>query len=239
MRSFYIVVVITLFVFSVAGYPSYGEWAPPGPDDSRSPCPAVNVLANHGYIPRNGKGITLANLTAALENVYRVSTVLAYTLTGGGILLDGSGGSLDLADLDSHNSIEHDASMTRDDYYFGDNHSINQTLLDGLIATSKDGEVLTQDDFAQWQSLRHKDSAARNPTYTFGFKQKFLGSGEPALFLMAFGTEKDGIYSAPIASVRSVFGLEKLPEGWQGPETQLGAISVHNLASAIKAKWDP
>ena len=27
----------------------------PGPDDSRSPCPALNALANHGYLPRDGK----------------------------------------------------------------------------------------------------------------------------------------------------------------------------------------
>jgi hypothetical protein len=26
----------------------------PGPNDLRGPCPALNTLANHGYIPRNG-----------------------------------------------------------------------------------------------------------------------------------------------------------------------------------------
>ena len=30
----------------------------PGPNDSRSPCPALNALANHGYLPRDGKDIT-------------------------------------------------------------------------------------------------------------------------------------------------------------------------------------
>jgi hypothetical protein len=26
------------------------QFIAPGPDDSRSPCPALNVLANHGYL---------------------------------------------------------------------------------------------------------------------------------------------------------------------------------------------
>lgn len=29
-------------------------WQAPGPDDLRGPCPALNSMANHGYIPRNG-----------------------------------------------------------------------------------------------------------------------------------------------------------------------------------------
>ncbi|CAG8835038.1 22518_t:CDS:2, partial [Racocetra persica] len=34
------------------------EWQAPGPDDKRSPCPALNTLANHGYLPRGGENIT-------------------------------------------------------------------------------------------------------------------------------------------------------------------------------------
>jgi hypothetical protein len=33
------------------------KYEPPGPNDSRSPCPALNALANHGYISRDGKNI--------------------------------------------------------------------------------------------------------------------------------------------------------------------------------------
>ena len=33
------------------------RYEPPRPTDSRSPCPALNVLANHGYLPRDGKNI--------------------------------------------------------------------------------------------------------------------------------------------------------------------------------------
>lgn len=33
--------------------PGY-EFKAPGPDDSRGPCPGLNLLANYGYLPRDG-----------------------------------------------------------------------------------------------------------------------------------------------------------------------------------------
>ena len=29
-------------------------WRAPGPGDQRGPCPGLNTLANHGWLPRNG-----------------------------------------------------------------------------------------------------------------------------------------------------------------------------------------
>jgi hypothetical protein len=34
----------------------------PGPDDLRSPCPALNSMANHGILPRDGRDIDLKTL---------------------------------------------------------------------------------------------------------------------------------------------------------------------------------
>jgi len=38
-----------------------------GPNDSRSPCPALNALANHGYLPRDGKNISPNVLQRAVQ----------------------------------------------------------------------------------------------------------------------------------------------------------------------------
>ena len=43
------------------------RYQPPGPDDSRSPCPALNALANHGYLPRDGKNIPPEVLQRAIQ----------------------------------------------------------------------------------------------------------------------------------------------------------------------------
>ncbi|KZT19746.1 Cloroperoxidase [Neolentinus lepideus HHB14362 ss-1] len=60
---------------------------PPSPSDSRSPCPALNTLANHGYLPRDGKNITPSHLVHALKAAYGTTTPLAWVLTYGGYFL--------------------------------------------------------------------------------------------------------------------------------------------------------
>jgi hypothetical protein len=38
----------------------------PGPNDLRGPCPGLNAMANHGYIPRNG----VATITQFIQGTY-------------------------------------------------------------------------------------------------------------------------------------------------------------------------
>jgi hypothetical protein len=42
----------------------------PGPNDLRGPCPGINVMANHGYIPRNGISTVTQMTQAANEGLY-------------------------------------------------------------------------------------------------------------------------------------------------------------------------
>ncbi|KAK0511179.1 hypothetical protein JMJ35_006731 [Cladonia borealis] len=44
-----------------------GVYHPPSKTDLRGPCPLVNALANHGYIPRDGRGIRAKELYTALD----------------------------------------------------------------------------------------------------------------------------------------------------------------------------
>ncbi|KAF8134679.1 hypothetical protein K438DRAFT_2126723 [Mycena galopus ATCC 62051] len=54
--------------------------------DKRSPCPALNALANHGYLPRHGTQITFIHLLRAIKAVYNLSFPLALLLTLAGFL---------------------------------------------------------------------------------------------------------------------------------------------------------
>jgi len=237
--------VVLLSIAFCSAYPSYalkeglatGQWAPPGPGDVRGPCPGLNTLANHGFLPRNGQNITYSNLTAALTQVFHLSDIVAAFLAGQGIQQDGQDGELRLDWLDNHETIEHDASMSRSDYYFGDNHDLNATLLQGLLAASSDGNVLTEDDLAYWQSKRQNDSAARNPTYTFGFSQGTLASGEAALLLLIFGQSNEGYWNVSLAGVKQVFGLEQLPTGYAPPASSVGTLQLGALSTIIRNKW--
>ncbi|KAM7187102.1 Chloroperoxidase [Rhypophila sp. PSN 637] len=58
-----------------------GTYAPPGPNDLRSPCPFINTLANHGYIPRDGRNVTAKQLQSATQSVGGASYVLSSMLS--------------------------------------------------------------------------------------------------------------------------------------------------------------
>ncbi|KAF7345008.1 hypothetical protein MVEN_01663600 [Mycena venus] len=61
-------------------------FVPAGTSDKRSPCPALNALANHGYLPRQGTEITFTQLLHAVKAVYNLSLPLALLLTLVGFL---------------------------------------------------------------------------------------------------------------------------------------------------------
>jgi len=216
---------------TMGAYPAHahlkpGEWAPPGPGDARSPCPALNTLANHGFLPRDGYNITRTKLTSALQNVYNLSSVFANILTMAAILQDGHDSMVSLAELNTHGPIEHDASMTRLDFYFGDNHGLNQDLYADLLSASTDGVVLTKDDFAAYQSRRLNDSLHNNPTFTHGAKQKLILAGEPQLILAVFGQTDGTTYNVSLENIKAVFGHEMLPSDWSGAPAEVTMVQV-------------
>jgi hypothetical protein len=53
-----------------------GTYAPADPTASRGPCPMINSLANHGYLPRDGRSVRLSDVKSALNEVG-----IAWTLT--------------------------------------------------------------------------------------------------------------------------------------------------------------
>lgn len=57
-----------------------GIYAPRQPTDIRSPCPAINTLANHGYIHRDGRNVRTVDLHSAL-NEFGIGSLLASALT--------------------------------------------------------------------------------------------------------------------------------------------------------------
>jgi hypothetical protein len=42
-------------------------WKAPGKTDQRGPCPGLNALANHGYIPHNGIGTITQFIDAVMK----------------------------------------------------------------------------------------------------------------------------------------------------------------------------
>ncbi|KAL8279775.1 hypothetical protein RQP46_007870 [Phenoliferia psychrophenolica] len=111
----------------------YGNWAPAGPTDSRSPCPGINSLANHGvsrrqnghvsknsanrlsripqFFPHNGRGISYIDFIITCAVYLGVGPTVTATVCPFGIIAGPLGDlTLDLNSLNEHNYIEHDVS---------------------------------------------------------------------------------------------------------------------------------
>ncbi|KAH6888929.1 Chloroperoxidase [Coprinopsis sp. MPI-PUGE-AT-0042] len=172
-------------------------YIPPSPLDIRGPCPGLNTLANHGYLPRNGIATPAQIVTACMEgfnmevHTARFVTYAAFVVDGNPItdLLSIGGktiftGTLPppalVGGLNTHGVFEGDASTTRLDAYFGDNHSLNDKLWAQFVEYSnKYGNGYYNLTVAQ--ELRHQrnqQSIAENPQFDFTSPRYFTAYAE-------------------------------------------------------------
>jgi hypothetical protein len=109
------------------------DWRAPGPGDGelidpvnnterpltiqcakvRAPCPMLNTLANHGYLPRNGKGISKVMAVEVLSDVlnWDVSVVNDLYDFAQPTNPNPNATTIDLNHLTTHNILEHDGSL--------------------------------------------------------------------------------------------------------------------------------
>jgi hypothetical protein len=125
-----------------------GVYVEPSPSDIRGPCPGLNALCNHVYLPRNGQSISGVLISSAMRTAFGIGNSINFeqfvgaSIKGVEKFHDFGFGFTSLKDLtDSHNILEHDASMTRNDDYFSklanqDPAAINTTLVDQLLSFS-------------------------------------------------------------------------------------------------------
>ncbi|KAK0110378.1 hypothetical protein ONS96_001993 [Cadophora gregata f. sp. sojae] len=116
--------------------PTEGDWIPGGPNDFRGPCPMMNTLANHGFIPRNGDNLTRDNVVRGLTTALNFDPVVANIMWEQAIFINPEPNAtfFTLDQLNVHNVLEHDASIGRSDAFFGNNHVFNQTVFDTTTA---------------------------------------------------------------------------------------------------------
>ena len=50
-----VLVALLSAILPAAAYFNYDDWRRPDRDDLRGPCPGLNALANHGFLPRDGR----------------------------------------------------------------------------------------------------------------------------------------------------------------------------------------
>ncbi|PHH90762.1 hypothetical protein CDD83_2718 [Cordyceps sp. RAO-2017] len=197
----------------------------PGPGDSRSPCPLLNSCANHGFLPRNGRNIDVADIVLGLFLCAGISPELSAIIFAFGIVSSHNALSLrlDLEDLRSHHLvIEHDCSFSRNDDRVGDNNNYQADLWDVAMVhlnhtrkfVDKNKRFINPLKFGRAKAARVTHQKQLNPNSVWGPRAWFNGFSEVGLILSAFG-DVPGL--ARLDYIRSVFEEEKLPYhlGWR------------------------
>jgi hypothetical protein len=180
----------------------------------RAPCPAINTLANHGVIPRNGINVTKAELRDAVKVQFNLDPALADAIVSA--LPD----VFDLNLLGTHGFIEHDTSLVHADAYFGhDPSQVDATLLEDMLSRASPSQPF---DIATIGKIRKDRAAAcfaHNPNCTFGAKESRPSFSEAAVVLLRFGDATSE--TASLAHVESFLKLESFPVDWKTPATVL------------------
>ncbi|KAJ7755887.1 Peroxidase, family 2-domain-containing protein [Mycena metata] len=239
--------------------PAVGDYVAPGPNDVRSPCPGLNSLSNHGYLPRDGRNIHATAIISAMDNYLGLSMTFDFLQTFGAgvrgafVLLPDLSIGLESYDAltNSHDKIEHDASFTRNDVFFDlvasgvdpktiDNNNIpamhnppvNTTLIDLLVSFSKDGQTLTVDDIADARHARLQSTVAFNPTADLDSEQTGGMWREAGFVSLVLG---DANGTVRVDWLRDWFVNERLPIelGWKKPDA--GLFDIVNWATTYEA----
>ncbi|WYZ38099.1 hypothetical protein EsH8_III_000013 [Colletotrichum jinshuiense] len=212
------------------------DWSAPIDGDRRSPCPMVNTLANHGYLPRSGLNVSLADLIAGFTAAVNLDPA-ATTLVGQKALLTsttGNNATFNLDDLNTHGIIEHDGSLSRNDIYFGDNHSFNRTIWES-VASHFTNSTISIPTAAKARVARLQAAAAANPELALTADGAQFSFIETALYLSVFGNLDDG--NANTEWVKVLFEQERLPfeEGFTRSTTAITAAGILGLVSKVVA----
>lgn len=230
-----------------------GDWdkyvyMPPVESDSRSPCPALNTLCNHGILPRNGRNLKFTELQPILADAYNLSPSLTFGLLN--IIAkmfekDYFHDSVDLELFGTHNVIEHDASFARHDNYIQPDQSVPSVDLIKAFLSSATGaavvghqrvRIITPADISAFLRQRRVECQKLNPQYSLKFVHKAFSSNNSAIMYDTFGGRVDDL--------RTWLTEERFPQGWQPRYTKrygytMMALNLRSIQIALWAQPPP
>lgn len=168
---------------------NWPKYIAPKAGDSRSACPMLNAMANHGILPHDGKNITFKELNVKVRQTFNFAPSFCFFVPRfAANYLNKSyfTDKFNLADLNLHadNAIEHDASLTRQDAALVPDQGVpDQELVDELLrdVTGKcpDGSAkMTIPDLSRALSKRRADARKTNPGYSETFFHNMFGSAK-------------------------------------------------------------
>ncbi|KAF8809821.1 Cloroperoxidase [Phlegmacium glaucopus] len=226
----------------------------PQSSDSRSPCPALNALANHGHLPHNGKDFTFLQLIKALVLVYNISYTLAFILATAGFMSSGKLSihsrhglldtyiprrpalTLDLNSLSKREGfmkIAHDGSLVHPDgrpSTCPDPIRAQRLLQLASSACDSKGDPKGGLDFGDIARIRTENVRAASPK--LGATHEQVSLGECGLMWEVFQDAEGRVI--PTDTLRQWLVGEQLPEGWESrPKRTVGLLQAKKAADEM------
>lgn len=221
-----LLLTIAPIAFSQPAYPPpENGFIPPGAGSVRSPCPAINMLANHGFINRDGRNVLVTDLVEQLQANFPVVPGFSVTAAQGarsrGLFDDFNGN--EVLNLDrihqpqSMNGLEHQSSITRvDQNGDGSTGFLVDISLRRMLLEMDDKPVITRQQLMDYQAERIRDGLRFTDDYDISGFENTLAT--QATLLLAFGGNKD-LEFAPKDIVDAIFFDEKVPDSDYNPAT--------------------
>jgi Peroxidase, family 2 len=134
-------------------------------------------------LPRDGKGITKEMAVKALTNAINLDAEIAKIFASVALSAnpDAHAHSFDLSHLSRHGVLEHDASLTRGDFAFGDNHTFNPDIWKSVLGTYGDSR---ETNFVLASEARYKRVVACKKAHEAANKEFIYGIKE---FIFSYG----------------------------------------------------
>ncbi|RDL40481.1 uncharacterized protein BP5553_00460 [Venustampulla echinocandica] len=219
-------------------YPEHHTWSPPTDSDVRSPCPCLNSLSNHGFLPHSGRNLTMDKLIKAFKEGVNLGPD-ATTFAGGLAMKSNpipNATWFDLDMLDQHNfPIEHDGSLSRADAYFGNNHDFSPEVWGAYMARLEGHEIISIELASKARAEHVYAQSLINPE--FFLNEDLLGDSllETALLISIFGDPALG--NAKKSWIESFFRNERFPvsEGWEPRADEANLTTATAMIGKLQA----
>ncbi|KAF4847279.1 putative sterigmatocystin biosynthesis peroxidase stcC [Colletotrichum siamense] len=227
--------------FSLAEDPQF-PFKVPALDANRSPCPVLNALANHGYLPRDGMNINMEQLKFAFTKALNIDEKVTVKLAEPTFPISTTGNSstVNLKDMEKHNVIEHDGSLSREDVAVtGNANKFDARVWNGVKAHFTRETIDTKT-----MAIARKDRVAvamkTNPTFNMTEAQLKLSFAESAFILGVLAGDFQNP-QAPTKYMNVMFEQERFPfdEGFKTSATKVTGDQVDMLVAAMMKVTPP
>lgn len=214
---------------------------PAAANASRSPCPVLNSLSNHGFLPRDGRNISQDQLNFAFTQALNLDEAVTVSLAKPtfNISTTGVAGTVNLEDMKAHNVIEHDGSLSRADAVTGNANSFNSSIWNTVKAHFT-GPTIDIKTMAAAHNDRLTAAKAMNPSFSLTQAQVKTSFAESAFILGTLGNDFQNPQTSTVF-METIFEQERFPfgEGFQTSPNKITGDQVDGLVALLMNATSP